>query len=220
MKALTVKNVSVTVEGQRIIENISFAIEHASILAIIGPNGGGKSTLLKALLDLIPSTGEISWRTKKIGFLPPLDQISKKGLPPLSVADFFQLKSISIEEQKDLLEKVGLNPHYRKKYFDTLSTGEFQRMLIAWTLSGNPGVIVLDEPTAGIDLEGEKMIFSFLKSLPNLTIVLATHHIHIAREIADYILCLNRKQIDFGTPEQISTEEIKQLYIEGGMHND
>ena len=110
---------------------------------------------------------------------------------------------------EELLKKVGLDASYVSRSFEALSTGEFQRMLLAWTLLDSPSVIVLDEPTAGLDIKGEHRIFSFLKSLDNCTVIIATHHIHSALEYADHILCINKRQLCYGSSKEVTIDTIK-----------
>lgn len=214
MNDLIVSDLSVKRADLLILHDIQFAIKRHSMAAIVGPNGGGKSTLIKALLGLLPSTGTITWHETKLRYLPPLDQINRKGLPPLTIGDFLSFNRAHHHEGDKLLTCVGLAPSIKKRYFHELSTGEFQRMCLAWTLLGDPAVILLDEPTAGLDLEGEQTIFAFLKDLPEVTVIIATHHIHSALDYADQILCINRTQLCDGTPATVTLETIKHLYGE------
>ncbi len=206
---LMVNNLTVQRGDATVLQDVSFTVAPHELLAIVGPNGGGKSSLLRAILGLLPSQGTIKWRTKDIRFLPPLDQLNRQHLPPLTVGDFMGFKGHHYEE---LLKKVGLDASYTKRSFEALSTGEFQRMLLAWTLLDSPSVIVLDEPTAGLDVEGEHRIFAFLKSLNNCTVIIATHHIHSALEFADHILCINKRQLCYGTSQEVTLDTIKRLY--------
>lgn len=195
-----------------VLQGISFSLARHSMLAILGPNGGGKSTLLKALAGLVPYTGTIRWNETSISYLPSLDQINRKELPPLTVEDFFRFKKYEESWALDLLGRVGLDPALRSRHFDALSTGEFQRMLIAWTLLEKPAVVLLDEPSAGLDVKGEHMIFSFLKAIPTMTVLIATHHVHSALEYADQLLCINKEQICYGPPHEVTPDTIKSLY--------
>ncbi len=215
MNELIVKDLTVKWGDRTVLTDISFTVARHEMLAIVGPNGGGKSSLLRALLNLIPSQGTIDWHTQSIRYLPALDQINRKDLPPLTVGDFMGFKGHHPIDR--LLIKVGLDPSIKTRYFHALSTGEFQRILLAWTLIGTPSVIVLDEPTAGLDIKGEHTIFSFLRSLNECTVIIATHHIHSALEYADHILCINQKQLCYGSQNEITMATIKQLHT-GELH--
>ncbi len=215
MNDLIVKDLYVKRGDREVLTDISFTLKRHSMLAVVGPNGGGKSSLLRSLLHLVPSEGSIEWATKHISYLPPLDQLNRKGLPPLTVGEFMAFKGHYHNDT--VLTKVGLDPSFKARHFDALSTGEFQRMLIAWTLLDNPSVIVVDEPTAGLDIKGEHTIFAYLKSLDNCTVIIATHHIHSALEYADTILCINKKQLYYGPQDEITVDTIKKLYV-GDYH--
>ncbi len=217
MYDLIVSNLSVTLAGNTVIQDISFKVASNELLAIVGPNGGGKSTLLRAILHLVPSTGTIIWHKDTLRYMPPLDRITRKGLPPLTVGNFLGFKEHH-HKHDTLLSKVGLDPSYNERYIETLSTGEFQRLMLAWTVCGSPSVVVLDEPTSGLDVEGEHRIFSYIKHLPHCTVIIATHHLHSALEFADHILCINTHQVCYGSKSEVSLETIKQLYT--GVHHD
>jgi len=208
---LKVENLSVSFGQENILDSISFDVFKKDVAVILGPNGAGKSTLFRTLLGLVPHQGTISWTTKKIGYLPPQESLARKNLPPLTVKDFFSLKSDSIQNSIELLKKVGLDSSILHQQFATLSTGQFQRMMIAWVLISKPDVLLLDEPTAGIDVGGEDTIFSLLHRIwkeQELTILLITHDVSIIWKHATEVLCLNKKLICYGPPEKSITPEI------------
>lgn len=210
---LTVSHVTVVLDDQTILSDINFHVEKNTWLVILGPNGAGKSTLLRALLGLVPYKGTIIWQENTIKYVPPQERITRKGLPPLTVADFFFLKNIKNRAMDELLERVGLEQSIEKVQFSELSTGQFQRILIAWALIDKPFVLILDEPTSGLDIQGEELIFSLLGDLKKTTtIIMVTHHAHIAMHYADSVLGLNKKQLFYGRKNEISLEQIKQLY--------
>ncbi len=215
-KILEVHNLSVNYGKEAILNNLSFTVNEHEVLTILGPNGAGKSTLFKALLSIIPYSGSIEWHTKNIGYLPAQETIIRQNLPPLTVKDFFFLKTISLEIIKQNLHDVGLSDSLLQQQFATLSTGQFQRMMLAWVLVDNPSVLLLDEPTSGIDIGGEETVYSLLHHLwqkRNLTILLITHNISIVWKHATNVLCLNKKLLCYGTPEQtLNTEVLKKIY--------
>lgn len=212
-------NVSVTLAGEHIIENVSFTLHEKEVLVILGPNGAGKTTLLRALLGLIPYTGTIIWHTKKISYLPPQELLTRKYLPPLNIADFFSLKNVDINKTQKMLHEVGLDNTVLKKQFTELSTGMFQRMMIAWALISEPDALLFDEPTAGIDIGGEETIYSLLHKFweeRNLSIILITHDLQVVWEHATHVLCLNKKLVCSGAPELVlSQETLEKLYGAG-----
>jgi len=207
---LSVENLSVTLDGKHVLQNISFSLKEKEVLIILGPNGAGKTILLRTLLGLAPYTGTIQWKEKKISYLPPQERINKQYLLPLTVEEFLSLKKISPEKIERSLQEVGLDKTMKNHQIEKLSTGQFQRMLIAWALANNPDVLLFDEPTTGIDIGGEETIYSLLHKLwkeKNLTIMLVTHHMHVVWEHATNILCINKKQLCYGVPQNILTKE-------------
>jgi len=207
---LSVENLSVALGENQILQNISFSLKEKEVLVILGPNGAGKTMLLRTLLGLIPYTGTIQWEEKKISYLPPQERINKQYLLPLTVEEFLSLKKISPEKIERSLQEVGLDKTTKNHQIEKLSTGQFQRMLIAWALADNPHVLLFDEPTTGIDIGGEETIYSLLHRLwkeKNLTILLVTHHMHVVWEHATNVLCINNKLICYGAPQKILTKE-------------
>ena len=215
-KILNVLNLSVEYDDNEVLSNLSFSVNRNDVLVILGPNGAGKTTLLRALLNLIPHKGKVEWTTKNISYLPPQEFLQRKYLPPLSIKDFFKFKTNDVIEIKQRLSDVGLDEKILNEQFYALSTGQFQRMLIAWTLINNPEIILFDEPTSGIDIGGEETIYTLLHKFwkkEKLTILLITHELNIVWEHASKVLCLNKKQFCMGKPEEVLTaEQLKKLY--------
>ncbi len=207
---LEVKNLNVSLDGEKIIENLSFQVEPGEILTILGPNGAGKSVLLRTLLGFLPYEGDIIWHQKpKIGYLPQsLNQLKVKDFP-LIVQDLFALKNSApaLNETVRFLQLVGLDKNILFKTAGSLSAGQFQRMLVAWVLISDPDVIFLDEPTTGIDIGGGETIYSLLHNIREkkaLTIFLVTHDLHITYQRSTHVLCLSRKGHHcFGAPKEI-----------------
>jgi len=193
---LEVSNLSVTLNREEIIKDLSFQVEKGEVLIVLGPNGAGKTTLLKALLGSIPYQGDIRWASNKISYLPPNELLMRREMLPLTVEDFFSLKGVDIREVKENLESVGLNEKMAKRRIANLSTGQFQRLNIAWALAKKPEVLIFDEPTSGIDVGGTETVYSLLHSFwkkYGMTIILVTHDLNIVWEHADNVLCLNQK---------------------------
>jgi len=214
---LRVEHVSVSLDNEKILHDLTFKVDKGDVLIILGPNGAGKTTLLRALLGLIPYEGHVEWQTQKISYLPPQELLARKNLPPLSVKDFFNFKNVSESKMAEYLQSVGLDATVLAKQFNTLSTGQFQRMLIAWALVDEPEVLIFDEPTSGIDVGGEETIYSLLHTFwkeKNITIILVTHDLNIIWDHASQVLCLNKKKLCMGKPKEVLTpEQLKQLYM-------
>ena len=209
---MEVKNLIVNLDGERVIENLSFQVAEGEILTILGPNGAGKTVLLRTVLGFLPYEGQIVWGQKsKIGYLPQgLNQLKVKDFP-LTAQDFFALKNPSptLEEIAQFFYLVGLEKDILFKAAGSLSGGQFQRMLVAWVLISHPQVIFFDEPTTGIDIGGGETIYSLLRTIwekEKLTIFLVTHDLNIVYKYSTNVLCLNRKGYNcFGAPKEILT---------------
>lgn len=216
---LKVKNLNVELGGEEIIKNLSFEVKKGEIFTVLGPNGAGKTVLLKTILGFLPYQGEIIWQKKiRIGYLPQgLSPLKVRDLP-VSVREFFKLKGILEEKTLEFLKLVGIkNNLFLKKRIGDLSSGQFQRMLIAWALVSKPDVLLFDEPMAGIDVSGEKTIYSLLHQFrkdKNLTIFLITHDLNVVYKYSDNVLCLRKKGFRCSGPPQrvLSPRVLENLY--------
>lgn len=220
---LQVENLYVELDNEPVIEDLSLTVNEGEYCIIIGPNGAGKTTLLRSLLGLIPYRGTIRWTIDQCGYLPPRETLHHTELPPLLVHEFFALKKRSATNLLPLLTAVGLDQSMLDKQFGCLSSGQLQRILVAWVLSSNPEVIVLDEPAAGLDVAGERMIYTLLQQLAKKTVraaIMVTHNIAIAREYADTIIGINKRLIWQGLPNQLTQDQLVDLYgLEKNMGN-
>jgi len=211
---LKVKNLNVELEGERILENLSFEVKRGEVLTILGPNGAGKTVLLKTLLGIFPYKGKIEWESGvKIGYVPQRVPFVKDV--PMNIEEFFTLKGIK-RETKEVIKLVGFDENFLKKNIGELSSGQYQRILVAWALIGNPDVLLFDEPTTGIDITGEETIYQLLERLKNekkLTIILVTHDLSVVYKFSDRVICLNKCPVCQGTPKEVLSPEIlSKLY--------
>ncbi len=207
---LKVKNLNVELDENKIIQDLSFEVKKGDVLTILGPNGAGKTVLLRALLGVLPYKGEIGWAKEvKIGYVPQRLPFIKDI--PMSVQEFFQLKEVLEKEIKEILNSVGLEENFLNKKIGELSSGQFQRILVAWALIGNPNVLLFDEPTTGIDIGGEETIYTLLvrlKKQRNLTILIVTHDLSVVSKFSDFVICLNKCPICQGVPKEVLTPEV------------
>ena len=213
MPILEIKNLSVRYGEQSILENISFDLEKGDALAVIGPNGSGKTTLLRAFLGATRYAGEIKISAgTEIGYVP--QKIDLERDLPITVKEFLALRSRA--EPEGLLQAVDLAPDFLKKRIGELSAGELQRVLIAWAISGHPDLLLFDEPTASVDVAGQKTVYELLHKLQderNLALILISHDLTVVYRYAQKVLCLNRQQICFGVPSEVLTPaELAKLY--------
>jgi zinc transport system ATP-binding protein len=192
-------------------------VKEGEALTILGPNGAGKTVLLRTLLGILPYKGKIEWQPGiKIGYVPQRLPFIKDI--PMSVGEFFKLKGVSEKEIKEILNSMGFEENFLNKKMGELSSGQFQRTLVAWALIGNPNVLLFDEPTAGIDIGGQESIYTLLAKLKekrNLTILLVTHDLSVVVKFSNYVICLNKCPICQGSPKEVLIPEtLRQLYGE------
>jgi len=219
IKILSVKNLNIEINGIKILEDINFEINEGDVLAIIGPNGAGKTMLLRALLGLDDYKGEIKWAPEiKIGYVPQRMDIETDI--PLTVREFFYLRDAEINEIKikEALTFVHFDEEILNSGFGEISVGQRQRVLVAWAIITKPDVLLFDEPTADVDIVGQKSIYAMLHKLQhdlNLTVILVSHDLNVVYKYADKVICLNRKKICEGAPNEIlNTERLLEIYGE------
>jgi len=219
---LSVKNLSVSLTGQKVLQNISFDLEKGESLAIIGPNGAGKTVLFRTLLGFHQYSGEIKWQPGvKIGYVP--QKIDFDRYLPLSLGDFLLAKAnilrLSQKEAEKHLPTVGFSREMLSHSLGTLSFGQFQKALIAFALIGDPDILLLDEATLGVDAPYETYIYEIiyeLQSKHGLTIMLISHEFEIVYKYTSKVLCLNKEMLCFGSPAEAITEKnLAELYKEG-----
>jgi zinc transport system ATP-binding protein len=215
---LKVKHLRVELEGEIILEDISFEVRQRETLVILGPNGAGKTVLLKALLGLLPHQGEVSWREGvTIAYVPQRVPLIKDV--PMTVEEFFELKGVPRKRTEVVLKEVGIeNQAFLKKPIGIISSGQFQRVLIAWALVNNPDILLFDEPTAGIDIGGEETVYSLLqraKRERGLTILLVTHDLTAVYSQATNVLCMNKKMFCYGPPrDSLTPKHLQEMFGE------
>lgn len=226
---LKVADLHVSFGPEDVISGLDFEVKNGEVVAIVGPNGAGKSVLFRALLNLIPHKGEIHWKHGiKLGYVPQKLYI-EPGFP-LSVGEFLYFKSKSHANITKALESVGIkdmahihagetishHSHFLDQQLGFLSGGELQRVLIAWAIIDNPGVLLFDEPTAGIDIGGEETIYNLLHDLQKkrkLTVLLISHDLNIVYKYANTVLCINKHQLCFGEPSLVlDPKSLSSLY--------
>jgi ABC-type Mn2+/Zn2+ transport system ATPase subunit len=220
MNRLEVKNLSVSVDGTHLLDDVSFELGAGERLIIIGPNGAGKTVLIKSLLGLMQHDGEVEWaKDVRIGYVP--QKIDADRHLPITYRDLFVSKcSIvgeSIEKINKITESVGLAKRMLETPVGHLSGGQFQLGLIAFALIGKPNVLILDEPTASVDEPGEEHIYSLIHRLQqqyDLSVIAVSHDLSFVYKHATKVLCLNRRSVCMGKPEVVTPSVLSELYGE------
>lgn len=214
-KILEVKNLTIRVDQETIIDNLSFDVERGDYLTVIGPNGSGKTTLFRGLIGVLSYQGDIRWAPGvKVGYVP--QKLDLERNVPLSLQDFLASKTTKGEDSKKYLALLKLPDALLNHPLGSLSGGEFQRALVAFALIGDANVLLFDEPTAGIDKPSEEQIFETLHRLQDergLTIITISHDLDMVNRYADKVLCLNKRTICFGAPQTaLRSETLAELY--------
>lgn len=194
--------------GFNILNNINLDIKKGEYIAFIGPNGGGKSTLVKLILGFIkPNSGTIKIDSKKIGYVPQHTNFSLDI--PITVFDVVlqgRIKKFKIfysdEDKKEALKAIEMvnMSEYKDRKISDLSGGQRQRVLIARALCLNPEILVLDEPTSAIDIDGQKEVYKLLKSL-KITRIIVSHDINILLEGIEKVAFINRNIVLHKAPD-------------------
>jgi len=231
-----VKNLNFSVRGQKILSSISLEIFNGEYIAIIGPNGGGKTTLIRLLLGLNkPTDGSIKLYGKKIkdfkewhkiGYVPQRASLVDENFPA-TVEDIVKMGRVSkltlfgrmSKEDKnaveDAMNKMDILD-LKDKMVGTLSGGQRQRVMIARALASHPEILILDEPNTGVDMVSQKNFYALLAKLnrdENITIVFITHDIGVIANDIGRLFTINQKATICNNPkETLSCEEMSELY--------
>ena len=226
---INIDDVSFSYSNIPVVRNVNLAVREGEFLGVIGPNAGGKSTLLKLILGLLqPDAGEITVFGKRpekgrsrIGYVPQHPAFSRDF--PINVRDAVLLGRLGetrwyggyTQEDKEIainaLKVVEID-NIRNQTIDSLSGGQLQRVLIARALASRPDILILDEPTANIDVRAEEDIFGLLKQYnDHMTIIVVSHDIGFISGYVDRVACLNQTMLCHTTSE-ISGKTIEELY--------
>jgi zinc transport system ATP-binding protein len=224
-KLIELKNVSAGYNGDVIIENVNFTVFDDDFIGVIGPNGGGKTTLIKVILGLIkPYRGSIKYHfdvdkyNQNMGYLPQVNTTDRKF--PVSVWDvvlsgFFSkntiLKKFSPDQKKkaeQIMEEMGIL-QLKKKPIGELSGGQLQRVFLCRAIISNPKLLILDEPNSFVDNQFENELYRILHKLSeSLSIIIVSHDVGTISSYIKTIVCVNR-EVHYHESNIISEEQLK-----------
>ncbi len=216
MSLISTKDMTLRYSGQPVLEHVDFTIKPGEIVTLVGPNGSGKSTLVRALLGVLkPQAGSISREPGlQIGYVP--QRLALDGMMPLTVARFLSLpKRRSSTAITDVLTRVGAMG-LETKDVAQLSGGQFQRILLARALLMEPHILILDEPTQGLDPPGISEFYRLINEIRDETgcaVLLVSHDLHVVMRASDRVVCLNGHVCCEGTPHVVqAAPEYRALF--------
>ncbi len=231
MPQIECKNLALGYEGKVFAEELTFCVEKGDYLCVVGENGVGKSTLIKALLKLNPPvSGEIIMDKELdggIGYLPQQTEVQRDF--PASVREIVLSGCIRncgflpfySKEQKMLalenMKKLGIADLANRSYRE-LSGGQQQRVLLARALCASQKILLLDEPAAGLDPMATAEMYSVIENLnrTGITVVMVSHDIHTAVKHSKHILHMSHKPLFFGTTRDYIESNIGKAFLDGG----
>jgi len=226
--AIALENVSFSYARHPVLDEVTLTVPKGDFAMVVGPNGGGKTTLIKLILGLItPTSGRVTIFGEKpqsawnqVGYMPQYTHVDMAF--PVSVLDVVLMGRLTHsrrwrytkndrEAARHALSEVGL-PDKEKKPFSNLSGGQRQRVLIARALCSNPSLLLMDEPTANVDPAAEASLFELLSKLNNrMTILVVSHDLGFVSKVVKSVICVNKKVLVHPTSDLDGTL-INQIY--------
>lgn len=225
-----IENLNIAYANNTVLENVNLTIKENDFLGVIGPNGGGKTTLLKVMLGLLnPSSGSVNimgtssqQARRYMGYIPqqniffdndfPISVLETVVMGRLSQKKYFEYYNKDDKKiAQSALESVGMI-EYKDRQISELSGGQLQRILIARALTTKPKLLLLDEPTSNVDSALQVGIYSLLKKLKSeMTIVIVSHDIGVISSYVEKIACLNKK-LFYHDAKEITVEDLQKTY--------
>lgn len=209
MSLVKLENISLKISDQQIIERVSLILEKGQITTLIGPNGGGKTSIARILLGVLkPTSGKIIKESDiKVGYMPQKLIVDKTI--PLSVQDFLQLstKKIVFDDYiKNLISRLKIDKILKRQIHD-LSGGQMQKVIFLRSIINKPDLLVLDEPTQYMDLNATEEFYQIIDEIrksQNCAILLISHDLHMVMQKTDFVFCVNHHICCHGSPEDIN----------------
>ena len=220
-KKLLVKleNAGVFRSSKWLVRGISLEINQGEIVTLIGPNGSGKTTTAKMILNILNTDeGLVTGKARKMAYVP--QKINIDWTMPLRVIDFMKItNTLNNTQITESLSMTGVDELLYNQ-IHSLSGGEFQRVLIARAIAKKPDLLVLDEPVQGVDFNGEIALYNLIKEISvnlNCGILLISHDMHFVMSTTDHVICLNGHICCSGSPSNVvKNPEYIKLF---GQHN-
>lgn len=208
MSLVSAEGLTIRYGARTALHNVSLRIEPGEIVTIVGPNGSGKTSLLRAIIGAVtPAAGRISRAAGlKIGYVP--QKLHIDPTLPMTVARFLRLRNrATASDITDALRKAGV-PDLSQRQMSKLSGGQFQRVLLAAALIGQPDLLLLDEATQGLDQPGSAAFYRQIEEVRRSTgcaVLMISHELHVVMSASDRVICLNGHICCEGTPDVVSS---------------
>lgn len=207
MSQVDVDNLTVRFGTETVLDSVSCRVDKGEFIGLIGPNGAGKTTLLRVILGLItPSSGAVKHSHAVLGYVPQRGNLYN-GTVPISVMEVVMLGANGSKPRAtEALQSVGMEAHAGKR-FTELSGGQQQRISIAKALASKADVLILDEPTTGVDEHSQTDFYNLLRDLHGrgTTIIIVSHEVDTVLRLVTRVICLNRTILYDGPVEQFET---------------
>ncbi|MGV6839344.1 MAG: ATP-binding cassette domain-containing protein [Planktomarina sp.] len=216
---IDIKGVAIERGKTTVLHGVDLQVQAGEIITIVGPNGSGKSTLLKAIIGALPIASGTLTKAKglRLGYVPQKLHIDPNL--PMTVKRFMRLSSNkAVAEIEQTLIRTGA-AHLMDRSLADLSGGQMQRVLLARALQNDPQILLLDEPTTGLDQPGSAQFYQLIADVRQDTgcaVVMVSHELHVVMAASDRVICLNGHICCQGAPEQvISAPEYRALFGTG-----
>ncbi len=203
------ENISLTINSQKILSDINLELDRGKITTLIGPNGGGKTSIARILLGIIKSSSGkvIKSSTLKIGYMP--QKIAVDKTIPLTAKNFIQLSTRKVvfnQALQNLASRLNIEKVLNHQIHD-LSGGQIQKILFLRALTNNPDLLVLDEPTQYMDISGTQDFYQIIdevRKANNCAIMLISHDLYTVMQKTDLVFCVNHHICCHGTPNAVN----------------
>ncbi|OAN77835.1 zinc ABC transporter ATP-binding protein ZnuC [Jannaschia sp. EhC01] len=219
MSLINVDNLSVRYGANTVLRHVSLAVEPGEIVTIVGPNGSGKTSLLKAIIGATPpAEGRVTRKPGlRIGYVP--QRLHIDATLPITVERFLRLNGeVTRQDCVAALATAGV-PDLLKRQMSQLSGGQFQRVLLAGALVNRPDILLLDEATQGLDQPGSAAFYRQIEDVRRDTgcaVLMISHELHVVMSASDRVICLNGHVCCAGTPDVVaSAPEYRALFGTG-----